>query len=129
MQLVDPLDEDHRSVVLLTVLEHGADLADEAIKVKHHVLGREAGEDGVLDLLVDLFGELLDLVVRASDQSDDVIEDSVELTALKDFFAVALGYIENGVARGYRDLWVLVNLQTLSDRRDHVFEELANGFL
>ena len=37
MQLVDPLYKDHWRVVLLTVLEHGAHLANEAIEIEDHV--------------------------------------------------------------------------------------------
>ena len=129
MQLIDPLDEDHWCVILLTVLEHRTNLADEAIKVKDHVLGRQAREHCILDLLVDLLGELLDFVIRASNQSDDVVEDRVELSALEDVRAVALGYIEYGVTCGDGDLWVLVNLQALCDWSNHVFEELGNGLL
>ena len=39
MQLVNPFDEDHGRVVVVSALEHLADVADEAVQIEDHVSG------------------------------------------------------------------------------------------
>ena len=104
-------------------------MSDKAIKVKYDVLGGKTCKDRVLDLLIDFFGEFFDLVVWTADQRDDIVEDRVKLSALEHLLAIAFRDIENGIAGGDGDLRVLIDLQALRDRCDHLVEELDDSFV
>ena len=59
------------------------------------------------------------------DQSDDVVENRVELATLQDFLSVALGDVEDGVAGGNLDLGVLVD-EAVRDRSNHIIQKLGH---
>ena len=95
----------------------------------------EAGEDGVLDLLVHLLCELLHFIklpiiwTAAADQRDNVVENGIELSILQHLFSVALGDVEDGVAGSDLHFRILVWLQTVHDGQDHGVEELNYGLV
>ena len=129
MQLIDPLNEDHRCVILLAVLEHGANLPNETIEIEYNVLRRKTCEDCVLDLLVNFLREFLYFVIGTANQCDNVVENGIELSALEYLLSVALRDVEDGVAGRHRHLRVLVNLKALRDWRNHLIQELRDGLV
>jgi len=98
MQLVNPLNKHHWSIVFFAVLEHRAHLTNKPIKVKYDIFGGKACEDCVFYLLIDFFCEFFDLVIWTANESDNIIEDCIKLAALKHFLAIALRDIKNGIA-------------------------------
>jgi len=98
VQLVNPLDQNHGRVVVLADLELLADGIDELIQVKHHIFGGKARENGVLDLVINLLGELPDFGRGRTDQRNDVVEDLLEVLIPEHRLPVVLEDVEDGVA-------------------------------
>ena len=62
-----------------------------------HLLCREACKNGILDLLIYLFGVVTHFITVTSNERDYIRKDSIKVARLEDFFAEAFCDVENGV--------------------------------
>ena len=51
------------------------------------------------------------------------------MATLEHLLSVALSYVEDGIAASHKHFGVLINLQALRDRLDHVVKELDNSLV
>ena len=96
---------------------------------KEHLLGREAGENCILDLLVHFLRIVPHLITVAANERDDVGKNGVEVPRFEYFLAEALSDVKDGIARGHQHFRVLVDLKTLHDRLEDLVQELGHGLL